>query len=187
MIRLLKTLNCIFLLSTHWLHQHEKVSWTHLHPGRSTASAWCISISMAGSSLELNTSDDYIWVAFYRGHSEYIGSINSRRWGYIRWLIQTVTKMCSCPPCVWEQRWAQRRQRKAGPSSWSHSCMTPAFCVLGQSWWAPDTPDPPLQLWWWRWQEWSCRLSVCSGLDGDEWQRNEKEKKGIRSIIIWKS
>lgn len=76
------------------------------------------------------------------------------------------------PPCVWEQRWAQRRQRKAGPSSWSHSYMSPASCVLGQFWWAPGTPGPPLQLWSWRWQEWSCQLSVCSGLDGNE------ERKG---------
>lgn len=81
-------------------------------------------------------------------------------------------------PCVWEQRWAQRRQRKAGPSSWSHSYMSPASCVPGQFWWAPGTPGPPLQLWSWQWQEWSCQLSVCSGLDG-----NERKKRTLFVIF----
>lgn len=143
------------LLSTHWSHQREKVSYTHLHPGRQTVSAWCIGISMAGSSLEDNTYFDcvYCWELI----SKYFTMLQlACGWKTSRYV-----------PCVWEQRWAQRRQRKAEPGSWSHFCMTPASCDLGQSWWAPGTPDPPLQLWLWRSQEWSCQLSVCSGVGGE--------------------
>lgn len=133
-----KSLTCffvfVFLFKTippqHTLKpQREKVSWTHLHPGRHTKSAWCISISMAGSSLEIR-------LLLYDGD-------------HILYVMQLKTTWCDicASPCVWRQRQVQRSRRKEVPSSWSRSCTTPASCVLGWFWWAPDTPDPPPRLW----------------------------------------